>query len=167
MTVLLLFSWTQPSVAHLDGRKIVVFELSSTKWMRALRRGTRLPLVLRRMIYSSHHMSVEVVRFMCWYVPCCTTLPRGLTLEKVASSHVLEEWGGLCGKCKSAQVWISQNNNSNRLSEPSGRGNSLIWSYLQLIGLFWSFILVCVSFSGRLQSDNARRLLPLGTAPSY
>lgn len=98
VTVLLLFAFARPRAAHWDDGEILLFESSSTKWTWALRRGTSLLLVSCAMIYSSHHMSEEVVfrQFTC-ADPCSAwpTPPCGFTLEKLASSFVCARgWGG-------------------------------------------------------------------------
>lgn len=113
VTVLLLFAFARPCLAHLDGREILVFELSCTKWMWALRRGTSLPLVLCSMIYSSRHMSVEVVygRFTCAdmcrvapHLPVVSHSRRLLRHTCVREREEARDGGG--GKKRKAYVWI-------------------------------------------------------------
>lgn len=96
VTVLLLFVPLRPRVAHLDGRKTLVFESSSRRWMWALRRGTSLCLVLCSMIYSfaPHVFGSGLWASTCADV-CHVPTHRGFTLEEVAESRV--EKGGLDG----------------------------------------------------------------------
>lgn len=78
VTVLLLFVSLRPRVAHLDGKKTLVFESSSRRWMRALRRGTSLCPVLCSMIYLFIHTTCLWKWYLgfhvCGYVPCYSTL---------------------------------------------------------------------------------------------
>lgn len=60
-TVLLLFVSLWPRRARLDGRKTLVFESSSRRWMWALGRGTALSAWFYAAWFHSHHMSLEVV----------------------------------------------------------------------------------------------------------
>lgn len=72
VTVLLRFVSLRPHAAHLDGRKTLVFESRSRRWMWALRRGTSLCLVLCSMIYSftPHVWKWSLGVHVCQYVPC-------------------------------------------------------------------------------------------------
>lgn len=133
VTVLLLFAFVRPCAAHLDGREILMFESSSTKRMWALRRETSLLMVLCSMIYSSRHMSVEVVfgRFTCTDM-CCVgphllvvshsrRLPRHTYVRRREGDGVKEPKCKLRGMNRGAQ----KTNNCGRFVKPSGRENPL------------------------------------------
>lgn len=112
VTVLHLFAWARLRVAHLDGRQILVFESSGTKWMWALRRGTSLPLVfMQHDLFITPHVcrSALWAVHMCWYVQCRPTPPCGFSSpQKVASSYMCEkrEKGDSGGKNENLYIWM-------------------------------------------------------------